>query len=133
MIIDLEILDHTILIEDKECMLLLIFDSKSIWEVEKLSGLQRFKLKYKIEEKKLEHLAYLKKKIENYITYIYNNGILKSFPKCENWTKYKYEIRISSDFEFDSESLKLIDYFNFILKNKRYNITVTHEVLFEKK
>ncbi len=133
MITDLDILDHTILIEDEECMLLLIFDSKSIWEVEELSGLQRFKLKYKIEEKKLEHLAYLKKKIENYIIYIYNNGILNSFPKCENWKNYKYEIRISSDFEFDSESVKLIDYFNSILKDKSYNITVTHEVLFEKK
>lgn len=133
MITDLDILDHTILIEDEECMLLLIFDSKLIWEVEELSGLQRFKIKYKIEEKKLEHLAYLKKKIENYITYIYNNGILNSFPKCENWKKYKYEIRISSDFEFDSESVKLIDYFNSILKDKSYNITVTHEVLFEKK
>ncbi len=133
MITDLDILDHTILIEDEKCMLLLIFDSQLIWEVEKLSGFHKLKLKHKIKEKNLEHLIYLKKKIENYINYIYNNGILKSFPECTDWTKYRYEIRISSDFKFNSEFIRLIDYFNSILKKQRYDIIVTYEHLLNEK
>lgn len=120
-------LDHTILDEDKKCMIMLIIDFEYLWQIDKRHGIFDFRNKKKVKEKNLEHLIYLKKKVENYITYIQNGGLTENFPECNNSEKYSYEIRIVTDFSPKPDYLDLIENMNIYIAKQWSNIKITTE------
>ena len=128
MIIELDMLDHVILDENNKCMIMLIFDIESLWAINDDSGIFRFGYGKKIREKRLEHLIYLKKKIENYIGYISNSGLLKSFPECDNAGLYSYEIRVVTDFIPENDYIELIEKMNQSISKQSDKITIMYEV-----
>lgn len=127
MINELDILDHTILDESKKCMLMLIFDSEDLWKVDKQNDLSLIKYKRMLKDKKLEHLLYLEKKIESYVNYILNDGIVISFPNCTEHKVYSYEIRVITNFIPDDDYLSAIDKLNKYIARSTSNVIITHE------
>lgn len=127
MITELNKLDHTILDENKKCMLMLIFDSKVFWRVNQPNNFNLFRYKRMLKDKEIEHLVYLKNKVENYVKYILNDGIIKSFPKCADYKNYCYEIRIVTDFIPDNNYLELINKLNTYIANSVSGVIVTYE------
>ncbi len=128
MIIQLDVLDHAILDEKNKCMIMLIIDSEDIWELPNLEGVSKLKKKKMVKDKNLEHLVCLNKKVENYIIYIQNNGIMKSFPNCDAPESYSYEIRVISNFQPSSDYLELINRINKYIKKTRNDIYISNEI-----
>lgn len=127
MLVELDILDHVILDEDNRCMIMLIFDVEDLWHVESPHGLEKLTYNKKFREKNTEHLLYLKKKVENYIGYIQNNGIMRSFPDCAEPSSFSYEIRVVTNFAPAFDYLDLIEQMNHVLTKQGLNILVTNE------
>lgn len=127
MLSELNMLDHTILDEEKKSMLMLIFDVENIWSVDSPRGWGKLTYSKKQNEKNLEHLLCLKKKVENYISYIQSNGITKSFPNCKETNSYSYEIRVVTNFTPAPDYFDLIAQMNKVLAKQGMNIVVTHE------
>lgn len=128
MIVELDMLDHVVLDEKRQCMIMLIFDIESLWEVEDDTGIFHFQHARKVKEKRLEHLIYLKKKVENYIGYISNNGLLNSFPECNCAELYSYEIRVVTDFVPEIDYIELIEKMNRHINKQSNKIKITYEV-----
>ena len=127
MIIELDILDHAILDEDNRCMVMFVFDLENIWLIEKQNYLNHYRYNRLVKEKNNEHLIYLKRKIENYVDYVQNNGLLRSFSNCVNPELYKYEIKIITDFIPSMDYLNLIEEMNNYLTEQLLNILITTE------
>ncbi len=126
MLTELDILDHVLL--NNNCMLMLVVDTEDVWKIESTGGFFNFKQKKLQQERNLEHLICLKKKIENYIGYIYNNGIKISFPDYDTSKQYIYEIHIITDFFPAPDYLELIHKMNEYIAKERNDIKITHEV-----
>ena len=132
MLVELDIIDHIALDEDKRCMIMLIFDVEDLWHIEAPHGLEKLTYNKKCREKNTEHLLYLKKKVENYIGYIQNDGIRRSFPDCDNPESFSYEIRVVTNFAPTLDYLDLIEQMNHVLTRQGLNIVVTNEKTSEK-
>ena len=106
MVIELDKLDHTILIEEAKNIIMLIIDPADIWKVEEKKGLRGlFKPNFENDMMR-KHYIYLCKKIENYINYINNDGLINNFPEIK-----------------DS-----INEFNKKLEGNNKKIVITHEL-----
>ncbi|MCH5196868.1 MAG: hypothetical protein J1F28_09135 [Oscillospiraceae bacterium] len=128
MIIDLDVIDHVILDEENKLMLMLIFDSEDYWTVEPPHGLGVLTYNKKCKDKNLEHLVYLKNKVENYIGHIQNNGIKLCFPDCAEPESYSYEIRTVTNFTPAFDYMDLIDQMNKVMSKQGLKIIITNEV-----
>ena len=127
MIIELEKLDHAILLEEEKCILMLIFDSADIWN-EKKSKLFFDKQKQK-HETDAKHYIYLRNKVENYCNYILNEGLITNFPEIKDKIdEYKYEIRLVTDFKPEEWYIEAVKELNDNIKmNTNKNIITTIE------
>ena len=128
MIIDVKTVDHIFWDEKNNQATLLIIDLNEFWTIETSGGLFRKKDRKRAEEKKLEHLVCLKCKVEYYVTFIINNGIKNSFPEIDDPNLIDFDIRIISDFEPDSDYVRLIDSLNSDISSHWKNIHITNEV-----
>ena len=128
MITELDKLDHTILLEEQKNILMLIFDSADIWKVEEKKGLMGLFKGNAESDMMRKHYIYLCKKIENYINYINNNGLINSFPEIKELiNEYSYEIRVVTQFQPEKWYLDTIDEFNKKLESNNKKIVITHE------
>ncbi len=129
MIIELDKLDHTILFEEQKNILMLIVDPADIWKAEEKKGIKGL-FKGNAESNKMrEHYIYLCKKIENYINYINNNGLINNFPEIkDSINEYSYEIRVVTQFQPEKWYLDTITEYNKRLENNSKKIVITHEV-----
>ncbi len=129
MLTELNVLDHTILDEEHHQMLMLIFDTEDVWQVKSSGGIfNKYQTKKLSNKRNAEHLICLNKKIENYLGYIQENGIQKSFPSCENPAQYSYEIHIVTDFSPAPDYLELIEKWNQYITQQRADIIISNEV-----
>ena len=124
---ELNMLDHTLLDENEKTMIMLIFDVEDLWRVELPRGLEKFSYKKKCSEKNMEHLVFLKKKVENYVSYILNNGIKQSFPHCDETESFSYEIRVVTNFTPAPDYLDLIKQMNNRISIQGLSIIITTE------
>jgi len=129
MIIELDKLDHTILLEESKNILMLIFDATDIWKAESKKGPLRRLFKLNTDNNmKQKHFIYLCKKIENYINYINNNGLINNFPKIKDTIdEYSYEIRVVTQFQPEQWYFDTISEFNKKLQGSSKKIVITHE------
>lgn len=129
MIIELDILDHTILFEEQKNILMLIVDPADIWKVEYKKGLRGL-FKGNVENDMMrKHFLYLCKKIENYINYINNNGLINNFPEIKDFiNEYSYEIRVVTQFQPEKWYFDTINEFNNKLEGNNKKIVITHEL-----
>ncbi len=129
MIIELDILDHTILFEEQKNILMLIVDPADIWKMEEKKGLRGL-FKGNVENDMMrKHFLYLCKKIENYINYINNNGLINNFPEIKDFiNEYSYEIRVVTQFEPEKWYLDTINEYNKKLEGNNKKIVITHEL-----
>lgn len=129
MLTELDILDHVILDEDNHRMVLIIVDTKAIWGIKNIEGMLINKWEKILKEKNLEHIICLKKKIENYIEYIYSDEINKIFPYYEWLENYSYEIRVITDFYPSFDYLELINIINQNISMQKKDIFITNEII----
>lgn len=129
MIIELDILDHTILFEEQKNILMLIVDPADIWKMEEKKGLRGL-FKGNVENDMMrKHFLYLCKKIENYINYINNNGLINNFPEIKDFiNEYSYEIRVVTQFQPEKWYFDTINEFNNKLEGNNKKIVITHEL-----
>lgn len=128
MIIELDILDYTMLVEEQKNILMLIVDSADIWKVEGKKGLRGLFKGNAENDMMRKHFIYLCKKIENYINYINNNGLINNFPEIkDSINEYSYEIRVVTQFQPEKWYLDTINEFNTKLKGNNKKIVITHE------
>lgn len=129
MIIELDILDHTMLFEEQKNILMLIVDPADIWKVEEKKGLKGL-FKGNVENDMMrKHFLYLCKKIENYINYINNNGLINNFPEIKDFiNEYSYEIRVVTQFQPEKWYLDTINEYNKKLEGNNKKIVITHEL-----
>ncbi len=129
MIIELDILDHTILFEEQKNILMLIVDPADIWKMEEKKGLRGL-FKGNVENDMMrKHFLYLCKKIENYINYINNNGLINNFPEIKDFiNEYSYEIRVVTQFQPEKWYLDTINEYNKKLEGNNKKIVITHEL-----
>ena len=90
-------------------IIMLIIDTHEPWDVDAPKGFFDIKQKKLAENKKLEHLVCLNKKIGNYINCIASNGISGYFPERDDLSDYNYRIQIITDFNPDKEYLDAIE------------------------
>ena len=129
MITELDKLDHTILLEEQKNILMLIFDSADIWKVEEKKGLMGLFKGNAESDMMRKHYIYLCKKIENYINYINNNGLINNFPEIKELiNEYSYEIRVVTQFQPEKWYLDTINEFNKRLEGNNKKIVITHEL-----
>lgn len=134
MIIELDKLDHAILIKESKNILMLIFDPADIWKVEEKEGLKRLFKQNSENDMMRKHYIYLCKKIENYINYITNNGLINNFPEIkDSINEYSYEIRVVTQFNPEKWYLDTINEFNKKLEGNNKKIVITHELKFNKR
>lgn len=129
MITELDKLDHTILFEEQKNILMLIVDPADIWKVEEKKGLKGL-FKGNAENGMMrKHFIYLCKKIENYINYINNNGLINNFPEIKDFiNEYSYEIRVVTQFQPEKWYFDTINEFNKKLEGNNKKIVITHEL-----
>ena len=129
MIIELDILDHTILFEEQKNILMLIIDPADIWKVEEKKGLKGLFKGNAENDMMRKHYIYLCKKIENYINYINNNGLINNFPEIKDFiNEYSYEIRVVTQFQPEKWYFDTINEFNKKLEGNKKKIVITHEL-----
>jgi hypothetical protein len=129
MIIELDKLDHTILFEEQKNILMLIVDPADIWIVEEKKGLKGLFKGNAESDMMRKHFIYLCKKIENYINYINNNGLINNFPETKDFiNEYSYEIRVVTQFEPEKWYLDTINEYNKKLEGNNKKIVITHEL-----
>lgn len=129
MIIELDMLDHTILFEEQKNILMLIVDPADIWKVEEKKGLKGLFKGNAESDMMRKHFIYLCKKIENYINYINNNGLINNFPEIKDFiNEYSYEIRVVTQFEPEKWYLDTINEYNKKLEGNNKKIVITHEL-----
>lgn len=129
MIIELDILDHTILFEEQKNILMLIVDPADIWKVEEKKGLKGLFKGNAENDMMRKHYIYLCKKIENYINYINNNGLINNFPEIKDFiNEYSYEIRVVTQFQPEKWYFDTINEFNKKLEGNKKKIVITHEL-----
>ena len=130
MIIELEKLDHVVLLKEEKCILMLIIDPADIWNNQSGKGLKKlFKSNLK-REMDVKHHTYLCKKVENYVNYINNNGLINNFLDIrDSIDEYHYEIRIITQFEPEKWYFDTIEQLNNNTKEKiNKNVIITHEL-----
>lgn len=128
MIIELDILDYTMLVEEQKNILMLIVDPADIWKVEGKKGLRGLFKGNAENDMMRKHFIYLCKKIENYINYINNNGLINNFPEIkDSINEYSYEIRVVTQFQPEKWYLDTINEFNTKLKGNNKKIVIAHE------
>lgn len=129
MITELDMLDHTILFEEQKNILMLIVDPADTWKVEEKKDLKGL-FKGNVESDMMrKHFIYLCKKIENYINYINNNGLINNFPEIKDFiNEYSYEIRVVTQFEPEKWYLDTINEYNKKLEGNNKKIVITHEL-----
>ena len=127
MITEFDMVDHMMLDEENHQVLMLIVDTQDLWRIEASGGLFNFGQKRKIEQKQLEHLVCLKKKVENYIGWIQADALKEQFPGCDSLEGYNYDIHIITDFVPDSAYMDLINKMNQYISTERNDIVLTHE------
>lgn len=132
MVHELDKLDQALLDKNRKCMLMLIFDHDDLWKVTKPSGLKALKYNKMLKDKNLDHKLYLLKKINNYLTYIENGGILQSFPNCTDSDTYTYEIRVVTNTMPNPDFFEFIKDMNNHISKQLSFIVITHEILPEK-
>lgn len=129
MITELDKLDHTILFEEQKNILMLIVDSADTWKVEEKKGLKGLFKGNAESDMMRKHFIYLCKKIENYINYINNNGLINNFPEIKDFiNEYSYEIRVVTQFEPEKWYLDTINEYNKKLEGNNKKIVITHEL-----
>lgn len=129
MIIELDILDYTMLFEEQKNILMLIVDPADIWKVEGKKGLRGLFKGNAENDMMRKHFIYLCKKIENYINYINNNGLINNFPEIkDSINEYSYEIRVVTQFQPEKWYLDTINEFNKKLEGNNKKIVITHEL-----
>ena len=125
MIIELDILDHTILFEEQKNILMLIVDPADIWKVEEKKGLKGLFKGNAENDMMRKHYIYLCKKIENYINYINNNGLINNFPEIKDFiNEYSYEIRVVTQFQPEKWYLDTINEINKKLEGNSKKIVI---------
>ena len=127
MITEFDLLDHVMLDEETKTMLLLVIDLGELWKLDKKPGVLNFRAQRLQEEKNLEHLICLKNKVEAYVSYIRNTGLLRSFPGTPNPEQYDYEIRVLTDFDPEPDYLQTIRNMNYRLSQFTDKIKITTE------
>lgn len=128
MLTEFDVLDHVVLDDKDHCMFMLIVDTEDIWRVSDTGGIFGIRQKRAERQRELEHLVCLKKKVENYIGYICDNGIIKSFPDCPDPERYSYDIHIITDFVPKPDYIGLIGKMNDHISKQRSDIRITNEV-----
>lgn len=128
MIIELDKLDHTILLDKQKNILMLIFDPADLWQVEEKKGLRGLFKSNTGNDMIQKHYIYLCKKIENYVNYINNNGLINNFPEIKDFiNEYSYEIRVVTQFQPEKWYLDTINEINKKLEGNSKKIVITHE------
>ena len=128
MIIELDKLDHTILLDKQKNILMLIFDPADLWQVEEKKGLRGLFKSNTGNDIIQKHYIYLCKKIENYVNYINNNGLINNFPEIKDFiNEYSYEIRVVTQFQPEKWYLDTINEINKKLEGNSKKIVITHE------
>lgn len=128
MIVDVNTVDHVFWDEKSNKATLLIIDLNEFWTIKAKNGLLRVFDKKKADEKRIEHLVCLKCKVEYYISFIINGGIINSFPEINNPSLIDYDIRIITDFTPDTDYYRLIYSLNEDISSQLKNITLSNEV-----
>lgn len=129
MITELDKLDHTILFEEQKNILMLIVDPADIWKVEEKKGLKGLFKGNAENDMMRKHYIYLCKKIENYINYINNNGLINNFPEIKDFiNEYSYEIRVVTQFQPEKWYFDTINEFNKKPEGNNKKIVITHEL-----
>ena len=127
MLIELDKIDHIVIDDNNKCIIMLIIDTHEPWDVDAPKGIFDIKQKKLAENKKLEHLVCLNKKIGNYINCIASNGISGYFPERDDLSDYNYRIQIITDFNPDKEYLDAIEKTNQFYARQTNRLTIVQE------
>ncbi|SKA64255.1 hypothetical protein SAMN02745111_00936 [Eubacterium uniforme] len=127
MLIELDKIDKIVIDDNNLCIIMVIIDTIEPWVVDAPKGLFDFKQKKIVEDKKLEHLVYLNKKVGNYINCIGANAVSNFFPDREDLAKYNYIIEVITNFDPDKEYLEAINKMNQFYSKQTDRIKIVQE------